>query len=62
MYVEVAGRPPAARPDARYFVAWIDRLEAALRERDRLPSAADKARVAAHLEAARLVYVRIGRR
>jgi hypothetical protein len=62
LYVEVAGRPPAARADARYFVAWIDRLEAALRERDRLPTAADRAHVAAQLEAARLVYVRIGRR
>jgi hypothetical protein len=43
-------------------VAWIDRLEAALRERDRLPTAADKAHVAAELEAARLVYARIGGR
>jgi hypothetical protein len=62
IYVEVTGRPPSARADARYFVAWIDRLEVALRERDRLPTAADKAQVAAQMEAARLVYARIGRR
>jgi hypothetical protein len=62
VYVEIAGRPPAARPDAQFFVAWINRLETDLRERNRLPTAADKTHVAAQLEAARVVYARIAGR
>jgi hypothetical protein len=62
VYVEVAGKPPAARADAQFFVEWINRLEAAVRERDRIPTAAEKARVLAQLEAARAVYVKIARR
>jgi hypothetical protein len=62
VYVEVAGRPSDARADARYFVAWINRLETALRERDRIPTAEQKAHVAAQLEAARAVYARIAAR
>jgi hypothetical protein len=61
VYVDVAGHPPAARADAQFFLKWIDRLDVALRERDRLPSAADKARVAAQLEAARAVYGKLAR-
>jgi hypothetical protein len=61
VYVEVEGRPPDARADAQFFLRWIDRLELALRERDRLPGAADRAHVAAQLEAARKVYARIAR-
>jgi hypothetical protein len=59
VYVDVAGRPPAARADARYFVEWINRLETALRERDRIPTAAEKVQVLAQLEAARAVYAKI---
>jgi hypothetical protein len=62
VYVEVAGRPPAARADAQYFVEWINRLEIALRERDRIPTADQRAHVAAQLEAARAVYAKIAAR
>ena len=62
VYVEVAGKPPAAREDAQFFLKWIDRLDVALRERDRLPTAEDKAHVAAQLEAARAVYAKIAAR
>lgn len=62
VYVEVAGRPSAARADAQFFVEWINRLELALRERDRIPTAAERAHVAAQLEAARAVYIKIAAR
>jgi hypothetical protein len=62
VYVEVAGHPPAARADAQFFVEWINRLEIALRERDRIPTAVEKAHVAAQLEAARAVYAKIAAR
>jgi Tol biopolymer transport system component len=62
VYVEVAGRPPAARADAQFFVEWINRLETALRERDRIPTAEEKARVMAQLESARAVYAKIAAR
>jgi hypothetical protein len=59
VYVEVAGRPLAARADAQFFLEWINRLETAVRERDRIPTPAEKARVMAQLEAARVVYAKI---
>jgi hypothetical protein len=62
VYVDVSGRPPAARADAQFFVAWINRLEIALRERGRLPTAAQRSHVAAQLEAARRVYAKIAAR
>lgn len=62
VYVELAGRPPASRADAQFFLAWIDRLETALRERDRIPTPAERAHVAAQLESARAVYVKIAGR
>jgi Tol biopolymer transport system component len=62
VYVEVAGRPPDARAEARSFLEWINRLEIALRERDRLPTAEEKAHVAAQLEAARAVYAKLAGR
>jgi hypothetical protein len=62
VYVEVAGRPPVARADAQFFVEWINRLETALRERDRIPTPAEKAQVMAQLEAARAVYAKIAAR
>lgn len=58
VYVEVAGHPADSARDARFFLAWIDRLESDLRERDRIPGA-EKAEVAAHLEQAREVYRKI---
>jgi Tol biopolymer transport system component len=62
VYVEVVGRPPAARADAQFFVDWINRLETALRERNRIPTAEQKTRVMAQLEAARAVYAKIAGR
>jgi Tol biopolymer transport system component len=59
VYIEVAGHPARARADAQYFLKWIDRLDVALRERDRIP-AEQKARVQAQLEAARAVFTRLG--
>jgi hypothetical protein len=58
IYVEVDGQLPEARADAQYFLHWIDRLDVALRERARIPTA-ERARVAAQLDAARTVYGRI---
>jgi hypothetical protein len=62
VYVEVAGHPPAAQGDARFFLQWIGRLELALRERDRIPSTAERVRVLAQLEAARAIYAKIAAR
>jgi hypothetical protein len=62
VYFEVAGRPASARTDAQFFVEWINRLETALRERERIPTQSEKAQVLAQLEAARAVYVKIGGR
>lgn len=59
VYVEVAGTKSGSRADAEYFLAWIDRLEAQLKKRDRVPGAELKARVEAQLNAAREVYRRI---
>jgi Tol biopolymer transport system component len=61
VYVEVAGHPQQAREDAQFFLKWIDRLDVAVRERDRIP-APHKAHVAAQLEAARAVYTKIAGR
>lgn len=58
VYVEVAGRPADSAKDAAFFLAWIDRLEAGLRERDRIP-ADEVDEVLAHLERAREVYRRL---
>ncbi len=60
VYVEVAGTRAGSKADAEYFLAWIDRLEAQLRKRDRVPGAELQARVAAQLNAAREVYRMIG--
>jgi hypothetical protein len=58
IYIDVAGRPAQARADAEYLLVWIDRLQAKLRQRDRVPEAA-RAGVAAQLGAARAIYRRI---
>lgn len=62
VYVEVAGRPQQARADAEYFLRWIDRLDVALRERNRFQTADQKRHVASQLEAARAVYAKIAAR
>ena len=61
VYVDVAGKPAASKADAEYFLAWIDRLEAQLRKRDRVPEALKK-HVDAQLQAAREVYRAIAAR
>jgi TolB protein len=55
VYLEVPGKPLSAQADARYFLEWIDRLAAAVQERDRIPSRR-KPHVQAQLDAARAVY------
>ncbi|MEO8428978.1 MAG: hypothetical protein ABI651_17930, partial [Verrucomicrobiota bacterium] len=57
IYVEVKGQPLNAADDARFFLAWIDRLEAALRKRNRIPTGMDH--VEMQLAAARSVYQKI---
>ena len=59
IYVDIQGRPAASVADARYFLQWIDRLEAKLKERDRIPSQGLKAHVEGQLNAARETYRRI---
>ena len=54
IYVEVPGHPLDARADAEYFIAWIDRLDADLKKRDRIPVGLEQ--VKAQLDSAREVY------
>jgi len=55
VYIEVPGRPVDAREDAAYFIAWVDRLAAQIRQRDRVP-ARSREHVESQLAAARTVY------
>jgi hypothetical protein len=59
IYFQVRGRPVAAADDARFFLAWIDRLDAAVRQRGRIPNEALRSHVAQQLDAARAVYRRL---
>lgn len=59
IYIDIPGRPVPSAEDARFFLAWIDRLEAAFRERNRVPSDAHREQVLAQLNAARAVYRRL---
>ena len=61
VYFEVADRPAPAREDAEFFLAWIDRLAAALRDRDRVPSPELKAHMERQIAAARAVYEKIAK-
>jgi len=56
VYIEVPGQPAGSKADAEYFLGWIDRLEAQLKKRDRVPSETLKKHVAEQLNAARAVY------
>ncbi|HLF95044.1 MAG TPA: CehA/McbA family metallohydrolase, partial [Planctomycetota bacterium] len=56
VYVEVAGKSAGSKADAEYFLAWIDRLEAQLKKRDRVPGAELEVRVLNQLHSARTVY------
>ena len=57
IYVEMPGHPLDARADAEYFLAWIDRLDADLKKRDRIPVGLEH--VKAQLGTARGVYRRL---
>jgi hypothetical protein len=59
--VEVAGQPLHSKADAEYFLGWIDRLEAQLKKRDRVPGAEQKKHVEGQLNGAREVYRKIAR-
>ncbi len=54
IYVEMPGHDLDARADARYFLAWIDRLDGDVKKRDRIPTGLDQ--VKTQLDAARAVY------
>lgn len=55
IYIEVPDKPVAAKADAEYFLQWIDRLAAAVQERDRIPSRR-RSHVQEQFDAARSVY------
>jgi hypothetical protein len=55
VYLEVADRPVQAREDARYFLAWIERLWLDVRQRDRIPPSR-RAHVEAQISAAQAFY------
>jgi len=57
IYVEMPGHPSDARADAEYFLAWIERLDADLKQRGRIPVGLEH--VKTQLEAARAVYRRL---
>ena len=61
VYVEVAGKRAASKEDAKYFLAWLDRLSVFIRQRDRIPSAELKQHVERQFEAARAVYTEIAK-
>jgi hypothetical protein len=57
IYVQMPHHPLDSSTNGEYFLAWIDRLEADLKRRDRIPAGLEH--VAAQLEAARGVYQRL---
>jgi hypothetical protein len=59
IYVEVGKAPTRSRDDALFFLAWIDRLSLALRERNRIPNETLRRQVQEQLDAARAVYERL---
>jgi TolB protein len=58
VWVEVKDRPMDSRVEAEYFLGWIDRLEAEVKKRDRLP-AGGADHVGRHFLIAREIYRRI---
>src|SRR5262245_20501661 len=62
VYIDVPGKPADAMADAEYFLRWIERLDVALRERNRFPTPALRAHAASQLEAARAVYTKLAAR
>jgi hypothetical protein len=56
IHVTVAGAPIRSRADAEYFIAWIDRLNAAAESHDGWNTSAEKAIVLDQIRAARAVF------
>ncbi|PYI83337.1 MAG: hypothetical protein DME26_15120, partial [Verrucomicrobia bacterium] len=54
IYIEIAGHPLEARADAEYFLKWIDRLDADVTKRNRVPAGLRAVKM--QLDAAREVY------
>jgi hypothetical protein len=54
--VTVGGAPVRSRPDAEYFLRWLDRLEQAARAHPDWNTEDEKAAVLADLAAAREVF------
>jgi TolB protein len=61
-FVEVAGKPAGSKADAAYFLAWIDRLDAQLKRRDRVPGDALQKHIADQLSDAREMFRKIAAR
>jgi TolB protein len=57
IYIEMPSHPFDARADAEYFLAWIDRLDADLKKRDRIPTGLEH--VNKQLNDARAFYRRL---
>ena len=60
IYIDFPARPYDAKADAEFFLAWIDRLEADLKKRDRIPVGLDHVRT--QLSEARKKYSQIAER
>ena len=57
IYIEMPSHPLDTRADAEYFLAWIDRLDADLKKRDRIPGGLEH--VKTQLDTARTFYRRL---
>jgi Tol biopolymer transport system component len=58
VYIEMPGHPFDARAEAKYFLAWIDRLDVDLKKRDRIPAGPEHV-VRKQLDDARAFYRRV---
>jgi len=58
IYVQVEGQPVRSADDARFFVRWIDRIEAATRASTAWNTPAEQAQVLQLLARARAVFTR----
>jgi hypothetical protein len=56
IYITVAGKPASSPEDAKFFLAWLDRLDQNARNHTGYNSAAEKDAVLKHIEDARKVY------
>jgi TolB protein len=56
IYVTVAGAPPRSKPDADFFLAWIDKMEAASKDHPDYNSAVEREAVLRSLDDARTVF------